>query len=220
MVDAMNGERALRMNDAIIIGDLDAPEYVEVLDSELVCGFALNAPRVSADKWRQVKAPLRKCLEELTSHPVSEKKEGKAIFFNETELTGKPFRPNGRDGKSEPYAHRSKRHVTSVTALALDIDGTDKIERVTQRLVELGLFGIAYTTDSHSEKASPDGDYFRVIIPLEKPFRVSEHGGNVNVAAKRWEAKYLGFCEQVLGCTDVDASGAKFAQMMHTPRRP
>lgn len=200
-----------RMNDAIIIGDLQSPECIDVLDSELICGFARNAPRVAPDKWHQIKAPFRNCLETLTSHPISNHKEGTAVFFNETELTGKI-------DKELVFAYRNKQYTKSVTAFVIDIDGTDTIERLKGQIVKLGLFALLYTTHSHDRKKSADGDFFRVIIPLAEPFRVSEHGGKVNDASRTWEAKYNGFCK-VLGCENVDSSAAKFVQMMYLPRR-
>lgn len=210
MITSTNGSAQERLNDAIVVGNLNSPECNEALDRKFVCGFARNAPRVKADMWHQIQAPFRACLKALTTHKVQKRKEGSAAFFNETELTGKT------DGDLV-YCFRNNKHTKSVTAFALDIDGTDTIERVKQRIIELGLLAIIYTTHSHAAKAGPGADYFRVIIPLQEPFEVGEHG--TENAAREWAARYVGFCEK-LGCQEVDRSAAKFVQMMYLPRRP
>lgn len=211
MIDVTDYPNGSRLNNAIVIGELASPECADVLSSKFVCGFARNAPEVPSGKWHQIDAPFGDCLKVLTNHPCRSRKEGPAVFFNETELTGET------DGDLI-FCYRTKRHTRSVTAFALDIDGTDSIERVRQRIIDLGLFAVLYTTYSHAEKASADGDYFRVILPLRQPFCVSDHGTNMDEAARVWTAKYLGFCD-VLGCSDVDRSAAKFVQMMYLPRR-
>ena len=85
-------------------------------------------------------------------------------------------------------------------------------------MLDLGFFGILYTTYSHAKKATPDGDYFRVIVPMDRLFLVSEHGGTVSKASQEWLARYVGFAK-LLGIQDMDLSAAKFVQMMYLPRR-
>ncbi|UWQ46875.1 primase-helicase family protein [Leisingera aquaemixtae] len=142
-------------------------------------------------------------------------KEGTALFFNETELTGRELTKNG---EKQVFTYRGKAHAKSVTAFVIDIDGTDYIDRVRDRIIEMGRFAVLYTTHSHARKASEDGDFFRVIMPLERPFLVDEHGGNPRAAAMNWLSRYLGF-SKVLGIEDLDLSAAKFVQMMYMPRR-
>ncbi len=203
------------MNNAQVFGNLETPETKAVLDSELITGFSPRAPKVAGDKWIQRRFPLSAYLEVLTQHPVQQTKEGSAFFFNETELTGRAITTNG---DKQLYTNRAKAKAKSVTAFVIDIDGTDHIDRVRDRLMELGLFGILYTTHSHAKKASPDGDYFRVIVPMDRPFLVSEFGGTVNQASKEWLARYAGFAK-LLGVQELDLSAAKFVQMMYLPRR-
>ncbi|MEM6384655.1 MAG: primase-helicase family protein [Pseudomonadota bacterium] len=203
------------LNDATVFGDLSSPESQAVLSSELITGFSPRAPKVAGDKWLQRRFPFGSYLEALTQHPVQSTKEGSAFFPNETELTGRAITVNG---EKQLYTHRAKAKAKSVTAFVIDIDGTDHIDRVRDRLIELGLFGILYTTHSHAKKVSPNGDYFRVIVPMDRPFLVSEFGGTVQQASKNWTARYAGFAKH-LGIEELDLSAAKFVQMMYLPRR-
>ncbi|WP_299406110.1 hypothetical protein [uncultured Roseobacter sp.] len=203
------------INDATVFGDLNSSEAQSVLKNELITGFSQRAPKVAGDKWIQRRFPFSTYMEVLTKHPVSKKKEGSAFFFNETGLTGRSVTENG---DKQLYMYRSKAKALSVTAFVIDIDGTDSIDRVRDQLIEMGLFGVLYTTHSHARKASPDGDYFRVVIPLERPFTVSEFGGSVRQASAEWLARYAGFAK-ALGIEDLDLSAAKFVQMMYLPRR-
>lgn len=60
---------------------------------------------------------------------------------------------------------RLGRHVTGITALALDVDdGADVVEAY-KKLSELGLAGVIWTTHSHTEAAHR----FRVVCPLDRP---------------------------------------------------
>mgnify|MGYP003631832515 CR=1 FL=1 len=201
-------------NDAIIYGDLHSEEAQKVLGSELVTGFSHRAPKVAGDKWFQKKFRLRDGLEALTRHPVQKNKEGTALFFNETELTGRVLTKNG---EKQVFTYRGKAHAKSVTAFVIDIDGTDHIDRVRNRIVEMGRFAVLYTTHSHARKASEDGDFFRVIMPLERPFLVDEHGGNPRAAAMNWLSRYVGF-SKVLGIRDLDLSAAMKCQSRKTCR--
>lgn len=178
------------MNDAVVFGDLNSPESQAVLKSELITGFSPRAPKVASDKWLQRRFPFSAYMDGLTKHPVSKTKEGSALFFNETELTGRSVTENGEKLR---YTHRAKAKALSVTAFVMDIDGTDHIDRVRDKLIDMGLFGILYTTHSHARKSTPEGDYFRVILPLERPFTVSEFGGSVRKASTEWLARYAGF---------------------------
>ena len=205
-----------RLNDSKVFGDLESPESQKVLNSELIVGFAPRAPRVASHKWMQIKGSFAEALDLLTQHPVRTKKEGSAFFFNQTELTG---RMSTESGVELPCAYRGKAYAESVTAFAIDVDGTDHIRRVREKLRELGIFGILYTTHSHAQKRSDRGDYFRVIIPLESPFDVAAHGASVKVASTKWMAHYEAFANK-LEIEELDLSAAKFVQMMYLPRRP
>lgn len=215
--DTCAGSQAQKacLNDAIVYGDLKSPEAQEVLNSELIVGFSTRAPKVAGHKWIQLKGTFAQSLDVLTKHPVQKDKEGSAFFFNETALTGRFFT---KDGVKYPFTHRAKAHAKSVTACAIDIDGTDKIDRVRDKLLEFGFFGILYTTHSHARKCSDTGDHFRVILPLECPFYVAAHGGDVKRAAERWVSFYSELSNK-LGIEELDNSASKFVQMMYLPRR-
>ncbi|UWQ38471.1 hypothetical protein K3552_05535 [Leisingera aquaemixtae] len=215
LIDASSVLPSTQWNDATVYGDLYSEEAQKVLDSVLVTGFSSRAPKVAGDKWIQKKFRLRDGLEALTRHPVQKSKEGTALFFNETELTGRVVTTNG---EKQVFAYRDKARARSVTAFVADVDGTDNIDRVRDRLIEMGYFAVLYTTHSHGRKVSEHGDYFRVIIPLELPFLVEEHGENPRQAALQWLSRYVGF-SKLLGMEELDLSAAKFVQMMYMPRR-
>jgi ElaB/YqjD/DUF883 family membrane-anchored ribosome-binding protein len=205
------------INDAEVIGDLESDAAQAVLNSEVVFGYVENGPEVPKDRWFEQRLTWQDLLNDLlTLHPIHAQKEGSTVFFYETELTGQSALLNGT---STRYMYRSKAHVKSVTAYVLDVDGTDHIDRVRDRLEEMGLFAVLYTTHSHSTLATKDGDRFRVIIPLERPFTVAENGGTTNAAAKKWKSQYIGFAKE-LGIKDADPTAANFAQAMFLPRRP
>ncbi|WP_141468078.1 DUF5906 domain-containing protein [Pelagimonas varians] len=215
MDDDLRVTPTARWNDATIYGDLNSEEAQKVLASELISGFSERAPKVAGDKWIQKKFNVRVVLEALTRHPVQKKKEGTALFFNETELTG---RARTIGGERQVFTYRGKAKAKSVSAFVVDIDGTDYIDRIRDTVIELGLFAVLYTTHSHAKKSTEKGDFFRLIIPLEHPFLVEEHGGNPRLAAWHWLSRYVGF-SKLLGIIDLDLSAAKFVQMMFMPRR-
>lgn len=205
-----------RLNDAVVLGDLEAPAAQTVLKSAFVVGYSDRAPRVAATKWLKIEGTFEDALYVLTQHPVQKKKEGSAYFFNETELTGQTV---FRGGKDYACTHRKKEHAKSVTAFAIDVDGTDCIRRVRDELFKLGFFGVLYTTHSHARKRSKGKDYFRVIIPLASPFVLADHTSEkMYEAEQKWQAHYAGFTAK-LGFQKVDLSAAKLVQMMYLPRR-
>lgn len=205
-----------RLNDAVVWGDMSAAEVQRVLNSDFVVGYSDRAPRVSASKWIRIEGSFEHALHVLTQHPVQKKKEGSAYFFNETDLTGQTV---SRGGKDYAYTHRKKEHAKSVTAFAIDVDGTDCIRRVRDELFKLGFFGVLYTTHSHARKRSKGKDYFRVVIPLASPFVLADHTSKkMYEAEQKWQAHYAGFTAK-LGFQKVDLSAAKLVQMMYLPRR-
>lgn len=75
-----------------------------------------------------------------------------------------------KEGKAVVFAtfdepRRLARHVTGITALALDVDGGAIIVDAYRKLLELGLAGVIWTTHSHTEAAPR----FRVVCPLDRP---------------------------------------------------
>jgi hypothetical protein len=114
----INWHQAKRMNDATVYGDMHSLEARKVLETEFTAGFSERAPKVSGDKWFQLIGPFHQALDLLTKHPVSGKKEGSALFFNETELTG---RERELGGQRLPLAYRGKSYAKSVTAFVIDV---------------------------------------------------------------------------------------------------
>lgn len=60
---------------------------------------------------------------------------------------------------------RLGRHVTGITALALDVDDGADVVATREKLCELGLAGVIWTTHSHTEASHR----FRVVCPLDRP---------------------------------------------------
>lgn len=60
---------------------------------------------------------------------------------------------------------RLGRHVTGITALALDVDDGADVVATHEKLSELELAGVIWTTHSHTENAHR----FRVVCPLDRP---------------------------------------------------
>jgi hypothetical protein len=117
--------------------------------------------------------------------------------------------------------------MESATAIAIDVDGTAKVETVRDRLIELGLFAVIYTTHSHAAKSTPEGDRFRVILFLTESFSFPEwkkDRSNNDLRAHKtaldeFAGRYVGVCD-MLGLDDVDGSALSPNQMMYSPRRP
>lgn len=158
--DWLNSPRAIprprpRWNDAEVIGDLAS---ATVLDLPAVIGVTDRAPRVSGDKWGRFAWTWREVVEVLTQHPERADKGGNALFFADSELTGKR-----RNGVS--FFYKLKDKIQKVYAVAIDVDGGCTVESVVQRIRARGLFAVVYTTHSHASKGGQGSDRFRVILP-------------------------------------------------------
>ena len=66
---------------------------------------------------------------------------------------------------------RLARHVTGITALALDVDEGANVVEVYEKLLELRLAGVIWTTHSHTEAEHR----FRVVCPLAEALPVRAH---------------------------------------------
>lgn len=209
-------ERAIDYPDAKIIGDLSSPAAQAVLASSIT---VLKAPscKTPGNRWEKVTGTVEQLLDSvLGQHPKAEQKDGLALTFADAANGG---RHTDHKGKTIQYGQRLKSKIATVTALAIDVDGTAKIGPVKDRLAELGLFSVLYTTHSHAAKKTVDGDRFRVIIFLDAPFILPANQEERRAAVAEWESRYVGFCE-LLGLADMDASALSANQMMYAPRRP
>ena len=213
--DWLNSPRAIprprpRWNDAEVIGDLAS---ATVLDLPAVIGVTDRAPRVSGDKWGRFAWTWREVVEVLTQHPERADKGGNALFFADSELTGKR-----RNGVS--FFYKLKDKIQKVYAVAIDVDGGCTVESVVQRIRARGLFAVVYTTHSHASKGGQGSDRFRVILPLSEPFDMGA-GDRRKARAGNWEALYVGLCGELMPeWAQWDFSASRPSQLMYAPARP
>lgn len=214
-------------NRIVILGNLDASEMQAVLASEIV---TLNAPttKTKGYDWKLSTRTVQQLNDRyLSKHPVTEEKDGVAFVFAQS--------VPGYKVDDIQFGYRNQDAIEAVTAFVGDIDGTDKAERVANRIHDLGLAGYVYTTHSHQEKKTERGDRFRFIIFLEKPFLFPDAQKiarprkgkatkrRVITDARRkalaeYHARYAGMCE-VLGLDEIDTSAMHLHHMQYTPRR-
>ena len=207
--------------DAMVIGDLESPECDAILNTRTVVGSAAHAPKVMGDKWMRWDAPWGDVVAAMTKHPEKKDKGGDAMFFAESARTGKKFEDKNDRG-SWDYMYRLKKKFQRVNAVAIDVDGGCTIEPVIARLRMMGLFAVIYTTHSHTTKGRAGSDRFRVIIPLSEPFELGDRDDDPDAWQERyatWEAKYFGFCENLIS-GEFDARGRLPSQLMYMPARP
>lgn len=211
-------------NDAEVVGDLTTPESRAVLGSRIAYMSALST-RTPGSEWRPDESEVQEFLDEiLTRQPETDEKDGKTLCYATA-----PIRVgNDRDTLEEVRrTYRIKNMMESVTVIAIDVDGTAKVEDVRDRLAKLGWFSVVYTTHSHAEKSTPEGDRFRIIIFLTEPFRFPAWKKDWTVedlkahkaALDEYAAFYVGVCD-MLGLNEVDGSALSPNQMMYPPRRP
>ncbi|WP_168175256.1 primase-helicase family protein [Thioclava sp. F28-4] len=203
----------VKMNDALVFGDLGTPEAQAVLALPVVVGLTNSGPRVSGDKWAREAADWGSLLQVLTMHPVTAKKGGNALFFAESALTGKKR-------ADTPLCYRLKDKIERVFAVAIDVDGGCTAEGVMHRLRARNLFAVIYTTHSHSSKGARGSDRFRVILPLSEPFALGEGVSRKDREAE-WESLYVGLITGLMPKgADWDFTASRPSQMMHAPARP
>lgn len=200
-------------NDALVIGDLTSPACATVLDLPAVIGTTNAAPRVSGDKWARLAGTWQDVVGVLTRHPERVDKGGDALFFADSELTGK--RRNGVE-----FFYKLKDKIQTVYAVAIDVDGGCTVEAVMERVKAKGVFAVIYTTHSHTSKGGPGSDRFRVILPLAEPFDMGA-GNDRKDREEEWEARYVGLCTDLIpDGGQWDFSAARPSQLMYAPARP
>lgn len=204
-----------KINDAVLIGDQHSPEAEAVLASPITIMHAAHC-RVPGPNWTLTEGTVGQLIQKhLSWHPVAGQKDGLAYVFAQ----GAKSKRKTSSGMVTQYANRIQSKIETITAFFCDVDGTDKARRVAERIHELGLFGLVYTTHSHAEKKTEHGDRFRVIIFLEEPFVFPMDDNTARrQAVADYHARYAGMCE-LLGLDEIDASGMNLHQMMYTPRR-
>ena len=212
------GFEPYKFNDAVVLGDLESVACDALLNKTIVVAGSQYAPRISADKWVRREWTWAELFATTSLHPISPNKDGSAIFFAETELTGKTQTGKvGADIITTEFVYKLKDKVLRIHAVAIDVDGTDKVGRLVAVLQEMGLLALVYTTHSHALKKTATGDRFRIIVPLDEPFDYALYS-NHREAENAWKSRYVGFVEQ-LGLTDFDVAGMRPTQLMYMPRR-
>ncbi|SEN61954.1 protein of unknown function [Roseovarius tolerans] len=212
--DVSRAERTM-LHDVIILGDPGTPEAKAA--SALTVTIMQAQTRLTPGRnWLLGSGTVEELREHhLSRHPVVAEKDGKAFVFAQ----GKKGRKvTDAKGMTSQYAYRIQSKIERITTFFFDIDGTDKARRVAERIHELGLMGDVYTTHSHAEKKTKNGDRFRGIIYLEEPIEFPMGDDVRRKAINEYHNRYAGMCE-LLGLTDIDASGMNLHQMMYTPRR-
>lgn len=205
--------KVMTFGDATVIGDLDAPHVDALLNAPAIVATSDSAPRVAADKWRQLCWPWAELVKVLSTHPESADKGGHAMFFAESATTGKTV--NGAK-----LCQKLKASIRRVFAIAIDVDGGCTVEQVIARIRAMGIFAVIYTTHSHTTKGGGGSDRFRVIILLTEPFDL---GTGVERGAREaeWVGRYVGLCDTIVPPGgDWDFTASRPSQLMYAPARP
>lgn len=195
-------------HDAVIIGDLEAPEVDALLNLPVIVGTTDSAPRLPADRWERHAMTWAAAIDGLlTRHPERGDKGGNAFFFAESDQTR--TRRNGVD-----YCYKLKDRIRRVFAVAIDVDGGCTVEAVIERILTKGIFAVIYTTHSHTTKGGDGSDRFRIVLPLAKPF-------DLDAGGDEWEALYVGLCAALIPeGGEWDFSASRPSQLMYAPARP
>jgi len=222
-------EAAGRMwNAAVKIGDFDKPEVKAALGAAISV-LTADHYRVPATKWRRKDGKVEEILDGiLTRHPVEADKHGFAVSYGVSR--GRKSH-TGTDGVKKRHAPRLKDQIDTIHVFAVDVDGTEKVKAVRDRLAEAGYLAVIYTTHSHAKKKTATGDRFRVLIFFEEPFVLPHPSDNARklpkeqqkertAAVREYEEIYVGITEEILSLSDFDVSGANLNQIQHPPRRP
>jgi hypothetical protein len=122
------GETASKLcNDAVIYGILDPA----LLAREIEIGISPFGSQTRSGRWKNWKTTVGGLLSKLTKHAVGEK-DG-ACFLQGAVIDGE------RRSSSIPH----------LDLLVLDLDTGENIDEARQKLIDLGLFSVIYTTHSH-----------------------------------------------------------------------
>lgn len=202
------------------VGDFDSPQCQEALARRIQFMWAETCVTPGAE-WRLGDGTIRDLIEyHFMDHPVIPEKDGVAITY----AVGSEghFGELVRGGKITPEAQyycRIQNRIHTVTAIPIDVDGSDFARRVAQRCSELGLLALIYTTHGHDAKRTKYGDRFRVIIFIGDPFVFPLDDPDARrQAVAEYHAFYAGVLD-LLAIAEVDSSALNLHQMMYTPRR-
>ncbi len=176
-------------NDATVFGDLGSPEASAVLAQTVIvlCG---NSKHQETGTWGPWPATVKRLIDRyLSRHKESLSKDGKAIVFADS------IEPANGERKTVGenvivLRDRKRDSITSVAFAGYDIDGGESLDDALDRLQELGIFSIVYTTFSHGKQKSeilrsavngewtPDGVIAKAHdIGLVKPHIIELDGG-------------------------------------------
>lgn len=215
-----------QIDDAIVIGDLNRPEVDEFLNSEIQLIWA-ESQRAKGGKARAGEKPRTSFVQYtgavgqfirdgLSEHPATSAIDGVSFVYNRGKLFG-GHRTVGK--KSFPRAYRTATTAEAITALVIDVDEGDTVDRVVAELEKRDLMSVVYTSYSHTTKGGPGEDRFRIVVFLSEPYELPAEGDDRREAVNRWKRIYTGFCEGI-GVTTFDSTGMDLARIQRPPRRP
>ena len=193
--DEFNPHGLVKWNEAVVVGDLKSDDCQSALSLPIpaLCGWSSKHPSGS---WRRWSPSLKQLVEEVFSrHPVSRRKDGNAIVFAEA------MSANGTGDAA--HGSRKKDAIRSISVAGFDIDAGASLSAVKERLANLGLFAIVYTTHSHGKSTS------RLAWEPAK-------GEPTGDAVASW-ATERGFSNPVLAEVEVSEGGAVEVVIRHDP---
>ena len=214
------------INDAIIIGELTIPEVDAFLNTEIDIIWSTSI-RANGGKEKNGKKGKTSYVrynntvggfiyEGLSSHPVDDKIDGVSFVYNRGKLFGGTATMGER---GYDLAYRTANTAEAITALVIDVDEGDTVERVIGELADQGLLCVVFTSYSHTTKGIAGSDRFRIVVLMDKPYELPMDGDERRQALNLWKRKYVGFCESI-GVTTFDTTGMEVARIQRPPRRP
>ncbi|SFQ56578.1 hypothetical protein SAMN05421853_110100 [Roseivivax halotolerans] len=211
----------IRIGDATVIGDLTTPEVSDFLNTEIELIWAETMRAKGGKKgetsWIRYKSSVSDFIAcGLVEHPVSKRIDGLSFVYNR----GREF-PGTRElgGQRFPLAYRTANSAEAITALVIDLDEGETVERVVEALKPLDVLSVVFTSYSHTTKAAPGEDRFRIVVFLKEPYELPAEGDERRKALNVWKRKYVGFCESI-GVTTFDRTGMDLSRLQRPPRRP
>lgn len=210
-----------RIGDATVIGDLTAREVTDFTNTEIELIWAETMRAKGGKKgktsWIKYTSSIADfVVHGLAEHPVTKEIDGLSFVYNR----GKEF-PGTRElgGRRFPLAYRTANTAQAITALVIDVDEGDTVDRVIEALKPLGVLSVVFTSYSHTTKAGPGEDRFRIVVFLKEPYELPAEGDERRAALNHWKRKYVGFCETI-GVTTFDRTGMDLSRLQRPPRRP
>ena len=206
---------------ATVIGDLTTPAVSTFLETEIELIWAESMRAKGGKKgktsWVKYSDQIGTFIAHgLAEHPVKKEIDGLSFVYNR----GKEF-PGTRElgGQRFPLAYRTANTAEAITALVIDVDEGDTVDRVVEALKPLGVLAVVFTSYSHTTKAGPGEDRFRIVVFLNEPYELPADGEERREALNAWKRKYVGFCESI-GVTTFDRTGMDLSRLQRPPRRP